>query len=62
MNVLNTQHYKVSIKGKVQQSREGVAPSPIPWWKGAFRLPSTKVANFTEYIYMCQVAQSTSST
>ena len=27
---LNTQHYKV-IKGKVEQSREGVAPSPTPW-------------------------------
>ena len=28
---LNTHHYKVSIKGKVEQSREGVAPSPTPW-------------------------------
>ena len=28
---LNTQHYKVRIKGKVEQSREGVAPSPTPW-------------------------------
>ena len=37
--LLNTQHYKVSIKGKVEQSREGVVPSPIPWfcsyWKGS---------------------------
>ena len=24
--LLNTQHYKVRIKGKVEQSREGVAP------------------------------------
>ena len=29
--LFNTQHYKVSIKGKVEQSREGVAPSPTPW-------------------------------
>ena len=29
--LLNTQHYKVRIKGKVEQSREGVAPSPTPW-------------------------------
>ena len=29
--LLNTQHYKVSIKGKVEQSRGGVAPSPTPW-------------------------------
>ena len=30
-SLLNTQHYKVWIKGKVEQSREGVAPSPTPW-------------------------------
>ena len=29
-SLLNTQHYKVRIKGKVKQSREGVAPSPTP--------------------------------
>ena len=26
--LLNTQHYKVQIKGKVVQSREGIAPLP----------------------------------
>ena len=50
-SLLNTQHYKVRIKGKVEQSREGVAPPPTPWCssyrKGAFGLPSTMVANFT---------------
>ena len=30
-SLLNTQHYKVRLKGKVKQSREGVAPSPTPW-------------------------------
>ena len=30
-SLLNTQHYKVRIKGKVELSREGVAPSPTPW-------------------------------
>ena len=30
-SLLNTQHYKVRIKGKVEQSREGVAPSPTHW-------------------------------
>ena len=30
-SLLNTQHYKVQIKGKVEQSREGVAPSPTHW-------------------------------
>ncbi len=29
--LLNSQHYKVRIKGKVEQSREGVAPSSTPY-------------------------------
>ena len=29
-SLLNTQQYKVRIKGKVDQSRERVAPSPTP--------------------------------
>ena len=29
-SLLSTQHYKVQIKGKVRQSREGVVPSPTP--------------------------------
>ena len=41
-SLLNTQHYKVRIKGKVEQSREGVAPSPTHWcssyWKGSLRV------------------------
>ena len=49
-SLLNTQHYKVRIKGKVELSREGVAPSlhlgVVAIEKGAFGLPSTMVANF----------------
>ena len=41
-SLLNTQHYKVRIKGKVEQSREGVAPSPAHWCssyrKGSLRV------------------------
>ena len=41
-SLLNTQHYKVRIKGKVEQSWEGVAPSPTPWCssyrKGSLRV------------------------
>ena len=41
-SLLNTQYYKVRIKGKVEQSREGVAPSPTPWCssyrKGSLRV------------------------
>ena len=48
-SLLNTQHYKVQIKGKVEQSREGVAPSlhlgVVAIEKGVFRSPLTMVAN-----------------
>ena len=41
-SLLNTQHYKIRIKGKVEQSREGVAPSPTHWCssyrKGSLRV------------------------
>ena len=51
----NTQHYKVRIKGKVEQSREGVAIplhlGVVAIEKGAFGSPSTLVANFTLLIY-----------
>ena len=50
----NTQHYKVRIKGKVEQSREGVAPplhlGVVAIEKGAFGSPSTLVANFTYFL------------
>ena len=39
-SLLNTQHYKVWIKGKVEQSREGVAPSP---WCSSYRKGSRRV-------------------
>ena len=50
--LLNTQHYKVKIKGKVKQSREWSSALPLQLSvvaieKGAFRSPSTTVANFT---------------
>ena len=50
---LNTQHYKVRIKGKVEQSRERstVHLGVVAKKKRAFGLPSTTVANFT-YIYI----------
>ena len=52
---LNTQQYKVRIKGKVEQSREWSSEFPIHLGvvaieKGAFWWPSTTVANFT-YLY-----------
>ena len=49
--LLSTQHYQALIKGKVEQSRELSCALPHPGVvaieKGAFRSPSTKVANFT---------------
>ena len=42
VSLLKTQHYKVWIKGKVDQPREGVAPSHTPWCssyrKGSLRV------------------------
>ena len=56
-SLLNTQHYKVRIKGKVEQSRERSSASlhlgVVAIEKGAFGSPSTNVANFTTlYIYI----------
>ena len=45
--LLSTQHYKVSIKGKVEQSWEWSSTLPYTSEKRAFGLHSTKVANFT---------------
>ena len=42
---LDTQHYKVRIKGKLEQS------SVVAIEKGAFGSPSTQVGNFT-FIYV----------
>ena len=45
--LLSTQYYKVRIKGKVEQSRERSSVlHVVANEKGAFRLPSTLVANF----------------
>ena len=43
---LNTQHYKVRIKGKVEQDRER-GSGVVTIEKEAFLSPSTTVANFT---------------
>ena len=49
-SLLNTLHYKVRFKGKVEQSRERISAHPKTFYivaieKGAFGSPSTKVAN-----------------
>ena len=48
--LLDTQHYKARIKGKMEQSREWIS-APLHFGvvtieKGAFGSPSTKIANF----------------
>ena len=49
-SLLNTQQYKVRIKGKVEQSRERSSPplhlGVVAIEKGAFGSPSTTVVNF----------------
>ena len=51
---LNTQHYKVQIKGKWSNPGKGVPSSATPqcskYRKGTFRLTSTTVTNIT---FMC---------
>ena len=55
--LLNTQHYKVRIKGKVEQSRErSSAFGVVAIEKGASRSLLTIVTNFTFYLhYSCNV-------
>ena len=52
-SLLNTQYYKVRIKGKVEQSKERISALPhrdvVAIEKGALASPSTTVANFTFY-------------
>ena len=48
ISLFNTQHYKVRIKGKVEQSGgRSSPPSPTPIEKGAFGEPLTTVVKFT---------------
>ena len=57
--LLKTQHYKVRIEGKVEQSRERSSAPPLHFGvvaieKGAFGLPSTTVTKLYIYIYIYQ--------
>ena len=52
--LLNTQQYKVRIKGKVEQSRENSSAIPLHFGvvaieKRAFGSPLTMVTNFTDF-------------
>ena len=53
--LLNTQHFKVRIKGKIEQSREWSCTLSytciVAGEKGAFGSPSTKVASFTFLLF-----------
>ena len=57
-SLLNTQHYKVRIKGNVKQSREGVAPSPTPWCssyrKGSLRVTLDYGRQLYFFLYNCE--------
>ena len=55
-NLLNTQHYKVRIKGQMEKSagkelRSHLHLGVVAIEKRAFRSPSTKVANFFFFFY-----------
>ena len=55
----STQHYKIGIKGKVEQCREKNCALPLQFVvvaieKGAFGSPLTTVVNLTNiYMYVC---------
>ena len=55
-SLLSTQHYKVRIKGKVEQSRKEVAPSPTHWCssyrKGSLRVTLDYGRQLFIYIYI----------
>ena len=56
-SLLNTQYYHVCIKGNVEQSSERSSAlyqhyGVVAIEKGAFRSPSTTVANVNLYIYI----------
>ena len=58
--LLNTQHHKVSIKGKVEQSKEWSSTPPhlgvVAKVKGAVKSPSTKVANNNNFYFtICNI-------
>ena len=57
--LLNTQHYKIRIKGKVEHSTKRSNALPyslgvVAIEKGAFRSPSTKVANLHVNVTVCK--------
>ena len=58
--LLNTKHYKVRIKGKLEQSIEWTSTlslhlGVVAIEKGAFESLSTKVANFTFLYFLTDV-------
>ena len=65
-SLLNTQ-YKVWIKGKMEQSKKRISALPLHLGivaieKGAFRSPSTMVANFTHFFLPIDRTQSGATT
>ena len=57
-SLLNTQHYKVWIKGKVEQSREGVASSPTHWCS-SYRKGSLRVTlDYGRQLYLLTINKS----
>ena len=56
-SLVNTQHYKIYIKGKWSNPENGVAPSPTPWcssyWKEPLGHPWWELANLKAIIIKC---------
>ena len=58
-SLLNTQHYKLWIKGKVGNPGKGVAPSPTSWcssyWKGNLQVTIIYNSNTEPYHLKVQI-------
>ena len=52
-SLLNTQHYKVRIKGKVEQSKKEVAPSPTPWCSSYRKGSLRDTHDYGRQLFLC---------
>ena len=56
-SLLNTQHYKVRIKGKVEQYREGVAPSPTLWCSSYRKVSLRVTLDYGRQLYLLYISE-----
>ena len=55
-SLLNTQHYKVRIKGKVSNPGKGVAPSPTPWCSKLSKREPSVTLDYGRLLYLLTIS------